>query len=78
MCSRCSEDEFYLFLHGAGAEEEYHDQGVWEAHFGAVDGAIAGCFEYREEGRVLGVENYCFEGFLDVTGISKCAFRMGW
>ena len=49
------EDEVELFAQGAGAEEEDHDKGVGKAHFGAVDGAIAGGFddgEERLEGRV--------------------------
>ena len=44
------EDEFYLLAECARAEEEDHDEGVGEAHFGAVDSAVAGRFEDAEEG----------------------------
>lgn len=47
------EDEPDLFPHGAAAEEENHDESVGEAHFGAVDGAIAGGFQDGQQ-RVQG------------------------
>lgn len=55
MLARCFQDEVQLFAQGARAEEEDHDEGVGKAHFGAVDGAIAGRFDdgkKRLEGRV--------------------------
>ena len=55
MLARCFQDEVQLFTQGARAEEEDHDEGVGKAHFGAVDGAIAGRFDdgkKRLEGRV--------------------------
>ena len=51
------EDEPELFTHGAGAEEEDHDESVREADFGAVDGAIADGFEEDERLLVLWVED---------------------
>ena len=53
MLSGRFEDEPEFLAHGAGAEEEDHDEGVGEAHFGAVDGAIADGFE-EDEGLVVG------------------------
>ena len=44
------EDERDLLSEGAAPEEEDHYQGVGEADFGAVDGAVAGGFEDGEEG----------------------------
>ena len=49
MLARGFEDEQQFLAHGAGAEEEDHDESVGEADFGAVDGAVAGGFEDREE-----------------------------
>lgn len=46
-------DEPELLAHGAGAEEEDHDEGVGEADFGAVDEAIADGLE-EDEGLVVG------------------------
>ena len=59
------EDEPEFFAQGAGAEEEDHYEGVGEADFGAVDGAIAQGFE-EGEGLVVGgvEEDVAFEGGL--------------
>jgi hypothetical protein len=51
------EDEPELLTNGSGAEEEDHDEGVREADFGAVDGAIADGFEKDERLVVFGVED---------------------
>lgn len=58
------EDEGDFFAYCAGAEEEDHDEGVGEADFGAVDGAIADSFEEGEGGFVLRVEDDFLEGGL--------------
>ena len=50
------EDEPEFLSYGAGAEEEDHDQGVREADFGAVDGAVAQGFEQDEGLFILRVE----------------------
>jgi hypothetical protein len=50
------EDEPELLAHGAGAEEEDHDEGVGEADFGAVNGAVAEGFEQDEGLFILRVE----------------------
>ena len=51
------EDQEKLFSYGrVGAEEEHHDEGVWEADFGAVDEAIADGFEEDEGIMEAGVE----------------------
>ena len=55
MLSGCFVDEPEFLAHGAGAEEEDHDEGVREAHFGAVYGAIAQRFEEDERLLVFGV-----------------------
>ena len=60
MLSGCFVDEPEFLAHGAGAEEEDHDEGVREAHFGAVDGAIAERFEEDERLLVFGVEEDIF------------------
>lgn len=39
--ARGAEDEVDLFPEGTRAEKEDHDEGVREAHLGAVDGAVA-------------------------------------
>ena len=59
------EDEPEFLAEGAGAEEEDHYEGVGEADFGAVDGAIAQGFE-EGEGLVVGgvEEDVAFEGGL--------------
>lgn len=41
----------------AGPEQAYHDQGVREAHFGAVHGTVAGALEHGEDVMVPGVED---------------------
>ena len=61
MLPRRFEDEVELLAQGAGAEEEDHDEGVRKAHFRAVDGAIAGGFDDREERLEGGVEDEGFE-----------------
>ena len=48
MLARRFEDEPELFAHGAVPEEEDHYQRVREAHFCAVDGAVAEGFEEDE------------------------------
>ena len=48
MLPSCFEDEPQLLSHWTRAEEEDHDQRVWEADLGAVDGAIADGFEEDE------------------------------
>lgn len=50
-------DELDLLLHGAGPEEEDHDQRMREADFGAIDQAIADGFDEYERVVVLGVED---------------------
>lgn len=45
----------------AGPEQAYHDQGVREAHFGAVYGTVAGALEHGEDVMVLWVENYALD-----------------
>ena len=50
-------DELDLLLHGAGPEQEDHDQRVREADFGAVDEAIADGFDEHERVVVLGIED---------------------
>ena len=52
----CFIDEPKLLTHSAGTEEEDHDEGVGEAHFGSVDGAIAECFEEDERLLIFRVE----------------------
>lgn len=61
MLPRRSEYHLDLLLQGAGSEEEDHDQSVGEAHFGAVDGAIADGFEEDEGLFVFGVEDDALE-----------------
>lgn len=51
----CLVDGPEFLTHRAGAEEEDHDQGVWEAHFDAVDEAISDGFEEDQRLMVLGV-----------------------
>lgn len=68
---RRSEYHLGLLLQGAGPEKEDHDQGVGEAHFGAVDGAIADGFEEDEGLFVFGVEDDALEGGLGRT-VSAC------
>lgn len=46
------EDGGELGRQGTRAEEEDHDEGVWEADFRAVDSAIADGFEKGERGLV--------------------------
>lgn len=60
------EDEPGFGAEGAGAEEEDHDEGVGEAHFCAVDDAIADAFDEGEDLVVLGVEDDALERFLEV------------
>lgn len=50
-------DELDLLLHGAGPEEEDHDQRMREADLGAIDEAIADGFDEDERVVVLGVED---------------------
>lgn len=61
-----------LFADGAGAEEEDHDEGVWETDFGSVDGAIADGFDQGERGVVFGIEDYALCGCLGRVRIA-CA-----
>ena len=65
MLPRRFEDEPEFFAQGAGAEEEDHHQRVREAHFGAVDGAVAEGFE-EDQGLLVGgvEEDVAFEGLL--------------
>ena len=55
MLARGEVDEAQLFADRASAEEHHHDEGVGEAYFGAVDGAVARGFEDGEEGGQVGV-----------------------
>jgi hypothetical protein len=57
MLSSSFVDQPNLFPYGAGPEEEYHNQGVWEAHFCAVDEAIADGFDEDERLVVARVED---------------------
>lgn len=63
-----AEDERDLGAEAAVPEEEDHDERVREAHFGAVDEAIAEGFDEREEVVVAGVEDDLLEGSLCVLG----------
>lgn len=45
-------------------------QRMWEAHFGSVDGAIAGCFHEGEVFGVLGVEYYVVHCILESSDLS--------
>jgi hypothetical protein len=63
------EDELDLFAEGSGAEEEDHDEGVWEAHLGAVHDAVADTLEEREDVMVGWVEDDFLECGLSVRGI---------
>ena len=59
MLPRGFEDEPEFLADGAGAEEEDHDEGVREADFGAVDEAVAECFE-EDEGLMVARVEYDF------------------
>jgi hypothetical protein len=48
----------------AGPEQAYHDQGVREAHFGAVYGTVAGALENGEDIMVPWVEDDALDGRL--------------
>ena len=58
MLSRRLVHQPEFFPHRARAEQEDHHQGMREADFCAVDGAVAGGFENGEEGGEVGVEDY--------------------
>ena len=62
MCSSSFEDQSDFLSKAAAAEEEDHDEGVGEADFGAVHGAIAGGFKDAEEWVEGGGEDEGFEG----------------
>jgi hypothetical protein len=49
MVPRRAQDQACFLTERPRAEEEDHDEGVGEAHFRAVDGAVARCFEERED-----------------------------
>lgn len=63
------ENEPELFADGAGAEEHDHDEGVWEADFGAVDEAIADGFDEDEGLVVFGVEDDFLEFVLEAISV---------
>ena len=75
------EDEPAFGAEGAGAEEEDHDEGVGEAHFCAVDDAIADAFDEGEDVVVLRVEDDALERFLEPgvsqVGAVSCWWRRG-
>lgn len=48
--------EVDLLAHGAGAEQEDHDEGMREAHLGAVDGAVACALDDGQQVAVRRVE----------------------
>lgn len=57
-------DEAELLLDGAGAEEQDHDEGMGEADFCAIDGAIAGALDDGEQVMVGRVEDDALDGGL--------------
>lgn len=77
MLLRRFKDHLNLLLDGTGPEEEDHDEGVREAHFRAVDGAITDGFEEDERLLVLGVEDDALEGGLHGGTVSACDRRRG-
>lgn len=56
----------------AGPEQAYHDQGVREAHLGAIHGAVARALENGEDVMVLGVEDDALDRGLRFGGWSCC------
>lgn len=50
---------------------------MWEADFGTVDGAVAGCFQDGEVVGIFGVEYYTLERSLFVYTISMNALALG-
>lgn len=51
-----AQHEVDLLAHGAGSEQEDHDEGVREAHLGAVDGAVARALDDGQQVAVRRVE----------------------
>lgn len=64
MRARGAEDEVDLLPKGARAEEEDHDEGVREAHLGAVDGAVARSLYDGQQVMVRRVEDHPLDGGL--------------
>lgn len=62
--ARGAEDEVGLLPEAARAEEEDHDEGVREAHLGAVHGAIARGLHDGQQVVVRRVEDYALDGGL--------------
>jgi hypothetical protein len=62
--ARGAEDEVDLLPEGARAEEEDHDEGVREAHLGAVDGAVARSLHDGQQVMVRRVEDHPLDGGL--------------
>lgn len=54
-------DEVDLLADGAGAEQEDHDEGVGEAHLGAIHGAVARPLYDRQQVMVGRVENHALD-----------------
>lgn len=46
---------------------------MWESDFGAVDGAIASCFQNSKEIRIFRVQDNTLERYLSIASISKFA-----
>lgn len=57
MRARRFENQSELLAECSGSEEQDHDEGMREAHFGAVDGSIAGTLDDSKEVLVLRVED---------------------
>lgn len=51
---------------------------MWEADFGAIDGAIAGCFDYGEEICVMRIEHYLADRILHRGGSAQMLGFWGW
>jgi len=64
MLLGCFEHKPDLFSKRSRSEQEDHDQGVREAHFGTVDSSIASGFENGEKRGKVGVKDDGFQRLL--------------
>jgi len=60
----------------AGPEQADHDQGVREAHLGAVHGTVAGALEHGEDVMVFWVEDYALDRGLRCVSASSGSWLM--
>lgn len=65
MLSCRFEDELELLLYWSGPEEQDHDQGMWEADFGAVDQAITDCLDEHKRIVELRIKDYALQGVVE-------------